>query len=129
MLCQALIKRGEQAMLQGDIETLCACVRAVGQGARDHVGPWYDTLLAEASDGGPDLLAAIAARGWAQLEDAQRLPRFLEALANDERTDFTVVIRDLALIPRLRLLLVISLRQAEPDGAVARRLAGLTEPN
>ena len=125
MLCQGLIERGEQAALQGDTETLCACVRAVGQGARDLAGPWYDTLLVDAQACGPELLAAIAARGWAQLEDAERLPRFLDALAVDERTDFTVVARDLALVPRLRLPLLMSLRQAAPNSAVARRLAEL----
>ncbi|SDM01689.1 Protein of unknown function [Modicisalibacter muralis] len=128
-LCQALTERGEQAVLRGDSETLCACVRAVGQGARDIVGPWYDTLLVDAPAHGPDLLAAIAARGWAQLEDAERLPRFLDALANDERTDFAIVVRDLALIPRLRLPLLMSLRQAAPDGAVGRCLADLAKPN
>lgn len=128
-LCQGLIERGQQAALQGDIETLCACVRAVGQGARDLAGPWYDTLLADAPPRGPDLLAAMAARGWAQLEDAERLPRFLDALAVDERADFASVVRDLALIPRLRLPLLMSLRQAAPNGAVSRRLADLAGPN
>lgn len=129
ILCRGLIERGEQAMSQGDIETLYACVRAVGQGERDLVGSWYDTLLADAQMRGPDLLAAIAARGWAQLEDAERLPRFLEALAVDERTDFAVVVRDLALIPRLRLPLLMSLRQAAPNGALGRRVADLAKPN
>lgn len=129
LLCRALIERGERAATQGDNETFCACVRAVGQGARDLVGAWYDALLADASARGPDLLAAIAARGWAQLEDGERLPRFLDALASDERTDFTAMIRDLALIPRLRLLLIMNLRQAAPNSAVARRLADLARPN
>lgn len=129
LLCRGLIERGEQAALQGDIETLCACVRAVGQGERGLIGPWYDTLLANARIRGPDLLTAIAARGWAQLEDAQRLPRFLDALAVDEHTDFAIVVRDLALIPRLRLPLLMSLRQAAPHSAVGRCVANLPEPN
>lgn len=124
-LCRALIERGERAAAEGDIETFCACVRSVGQGERAIVGAWFDTLLADTAACGPDLLAAIAARGWAQLEDAQRLPRFLDALAADERTDFTAVVRDLALIPRLRLPLLMSLRQATPGSAVSRRLAPL----
>ncbi|GHA95792.1 DUF3549 family protein [Modicisalibacter luteus] len=128
-LTQAFINRGETAASQGDIETFCACVRAVGQGERESVGPWYDALLDDTAACSPDLLAAIAARGWAQLEDAERLPRFIEALAADGRTGFAAVVRDLALIPRLRLPLLLSLRQASPDSATGRRLAGLAKPN
>lgn len=124
-LTRALIARGEQAAAAGDIETFCACVRAVGQGPLELAGAWYDILLADSSACGPDLLAAIAARGWPQLEDAERLPRFIEALASNERADFAAVIRDLALIPRLRLPLLMSLRQADECSAAARRLADL----
>ncbi|MEC9483706.1 MAG: DUF3549 family protein [Halomonas sp.] len=126
-LVDALIARAEHAAANGDIETFCACVRAVGQGDRDRVGPWFDTLLADPAACGPDLLAAIAARGWSQLEDAERLPRFVEALASDAHVDFAAVIRDLALIPRLRLPLLMNLRQASQDSATGRRLASLTE--
>lgn len=129
ILTQALIERGEQAAISGDIETFCACVRAVGQGSGDRVGPWYDALIADPAASGPDLLAAIAARGWPQLEDAERLPRFIEALARNGSIDFAHTVRDLALIPRLRLPLLISLRQAAPDSATARRLADLTRPH
>ncbi len=125
-LCQALIARGEQAGSEGDIETFCACVRAVGQGPHDLVGPWYDAVIADPAARGPDLLAAIAARGWARLEDAERLPRFLDVLARDERTNFAAVVRDLALVPRLRLPLLMTLRQAAPASPVARRLAELS---
>lgn len=124
-LAQALMARAEHAAEEGDIETFCDCVRAVGQGDPDQVGPWYDSLLSDPSACGPDLLAAIAARGWAQLEDAERLPRFIEALASDERTDFAAVVRDLALIPRLRLPLLMSLRQTPEASATERRLADL----
>lgn len=128
-LTEGLIACGEAAASQGDIETFCACVRAVGQGERERVGAWYDALLNDGAACGPDLLAAIAARGWAQLEDAERLPRFIEALAADERTGFATVVRDLALIPRLRLPLLLSLRQASPDSATGRRLAELATPH
>lgn len=128
-LSRALIERGERAANDGDLETFCACVRAVGHGPRDLVGAWFDALLADPAACGPDLLAAIAARGWAQLEDAERLPRFTEALAREERADFAAVIRDLALIPRLRLPLLMSLRQAAEGSATQRRLADLTEPS
>ncbi|SHE28949.1 Protein of unknown function [Modicisalibacter ilicicola DSM 19980] len=122
-LARALVERGERAAAEGDLETFCACIRAVGQAPREVAGAWYDSLLDDASACGPDSLAAIAARGWAQLEDAERLPRFIERLADDQRTDFAAVVRDLALIPRLRLPLLLSLRQAAPGSMTQRRLA------
>lgn len=124
-ICLALIERGERAAGAGDIETFCACVRGVGQGDGAIVGRWFDRLLADPGACGPDLLAAIAARGWNQLEDAERLPRFLEALASCERADFAATVRDLALIPRLRLPLLMTLNQATADSPIGRRLAKL----
>ncbi|MGC3872629.1 DUF3549 family protein [Halomonas sp. GXIMD04776] len=121
-LTRSLIERGEQAALEGDIETFCGCVRAVGQSDKEIVGAWYDELLEDSAACGPDLLAAIAARGWPQLEDAERLPRFIERLAQDEGTHFAMMIRSLALIPRLRLPLLISLRQADQESQTRQRL-------
>lgn len=124
-LAMALRKRGEQAAQTGDIETLCACIRAVG--ASQQVAPdWYGTLLEEPAVCGPDLLAAMAARGWEHLEDAERLPRFLQRLAEHPDADFTALARDLALIPRLRLPLLMILRNATPTSAIGQRLAGLS---
>ncbi len=125
-LTQALIARGEVAAHEGDIETFTACVRSVGQGATALVGPWYDTLLRDDAACGPDLLAAIAARGWAHLEHAQRLPLFLDALARHSPDGFTGVVRDLALLPRLRLPLLMFLRQAPPESPVGQCLQPLT---
>jgi len=124
-LADALRRRGEAASRQGDVETLCACVRAMGGASAAQAGPWFDSLLDDAHASGPDLLAAIAGRGWHHLEDAQRLPRFLNRLAETEAADFTAVARDLALIPRLRLPLLMTLRDAASDSAIGRRLAGL----
>ena len=73
----------------------------------------------------PDVLAAIAGRGWQYLEDGQRLPLFLQRLAEDERTDFAAVIRDIALIPRLRLPVMMALRDASPGSAIQQRLANM----
>lgn len=124
-LATALRQRGEQAALAGDVETLCACVRAVG--ATRAVAPeWYGALLKDPAACGPDLLAAIAARGWEHLEDAERLPRFLTRLAEHPKTDFTALARDLALIPRLRLPLLMILRQADPASAIGKRLTRLS---
>ena len=73
----------------------------------------------------PDVLAAMAARGWSHLEDAQRLPRFLTRLADNPNANFTALVRDLALVPRLRLPVLMTLRQASADSAIGRRLAEL----
>ncbi|MFG6178235.1 DUF3549 family protein [Halomonas sp. THAF12] len=125
-LGEALRARGEAAANAGDIEGFCACVRAVSGASDELAGAWYDDLLVDSKACGPDLLAAIAGRGWRHLEDGERLPRYLTRLAELPRTDFTSVARDLALIPRLRLPVLMILREAEPDSAIGRRLAGLS---
>lgn len=125
-LARALRRRGEAAGADGDIETFCACVRAVGGASTDQAGAWFDALLDDPDACGPDLLAAMAARGWHHLEDGERLPRFLTRLAKAPGTDFMAVARDLALIPRLRLPLLMTLREAEADSAIGRRLADLS---
>ena len=124
-LIQALRSRAEQAAGTADIETFCACVRAVGASQDEAVGAWFGELLDDPAASGPDLLAAMAARGWEHLEDAQRLPRYLERLAEQPSVDFTAAVRDLALIPRLRLPLLMQLRDAPADSPVGRRLANL----
>ncbi|CAN0590991.1 unnamed protein product [Ectocarpus sp. 12 AP-2014] len=123
VLIAALYCRGEVAAQTGDIETLCACLRAVGNTEATAVGNWYTALLNDIAACGPDVLAAIAGRGWYYLEDAQRLPLFLQRLAEDERSDFAAVVRDLALIPRLRLPVMMALRDAPAGTAIHRRLA------
>lgn len=125
-LAHALRTRGEAAARSGDIEAFSACVRAVAGADGELAGAWYDELLADADACGPDLLAAIAGRGWHHLEDAERLPRFLERLADCEAADFMSVARDLALVPRLRLPVLMTLREAAPESPIGRRLAALT---
>ncbi|MDR5867734.1 DUF3549 family protein [Halomonas koreensis] len=125
-LARALRERGEAAAAAGDIEGFCACVRAVAGADRAIAGAWYDALLADPDACGPDLLAAIAGRGWRHLEDGERLPAFLNRLAASPQADFTAVARDLALIPRLRLPVLMTLREAAPESAIGRRLAGLS---
>lgn len=125
-LAAALSARGEQAAREGDLETFCACLRCVGSSQAAAAGTWYDAVLEDAHACGPDTLAAIAGRGWPQLEHAERLNRFLTRLADDPRQDFAAVVRDLALIPRLRLLVMMQLRDAPANSMMARRLAMMT---
>jgi hypothetical protein len=122
-LVSALHHRGEIAAQEGDVETLCACIRAVGNTNVSAAGDWYTTLLNDTAACGPDVLAAIAGRGWPYLEDGQRLPLFLKRLSEDEHTDFAAVVRDLALIPRLRLPVMMALRDAPVGSPIQRRLA------
>ncbi|MBE0488056.1 MAG: DUF3549 family protein [Halomonas sp.] len=125
-LARALRDRGEAAARSGDIEAFSACVRAVAGAEGQLAGAWYDELLADADACGPDLLAAMAGRGWHHLEDAERLPSFLARLAGCECADFMSVARDLALVPRLRLPVLMTLREAAPESPIGRRLASLT---
>ncbi|GEN28978.1 hypothetical protein HVA01_26240 [Halovibrio variabilis] len=122
-LASALHQRGEVAAQAGDVETLCACLRAVGNTDSAEIGQWYGLLLTDTAACGPDVLAAMAGRGWRHLEDAQRLPLFLQRLAEDKRTDFAAAVRDIALIPRLRLPVMMALRDAPAGSPVQRRLA------
>lgn len=122
-LVSALRLRGERAAQQGDVETLSACIRAVGNAESAEAGEWYSALLNDTAASGPDVLAAMAGRGWQYLEDGDRLPLFLQRLAEDERTDFANVVRDLALIPRLRLPVIMALRDAPEGSSIQRRLA------
>ncbi|XKE46581.1 DUF3549 family protein [Halomonas organivorans] len=126
VLAEALRARGEAAARAGDVEGFCACVRAMAGAEPELAGDWFDALLADPDACGPDLLAAMAARGWRHLEHGERLPRFLTRLAESPRTDFTAVARDLALIPRLRLPVLVTLREAAADSAIGQRLAGLS---
>ncbi|MGJ7458642.1 DUF3549 family protein [Halomonas sp. MA07-2] len=125
-LARGLRDRGEAAARSGDIEAFSACVRAVAGADSDLAGAWYDELLADADACGPDLLAAMAGRGWNHLEDAERLPSFLARLAGCEAADFMSVARDLALVPRLRLPVLMTLREAAPESPIGHRMAALT---
>ena len=120
-LAEAIRQCGEQQARQGDIEGFCACIRAIGS-AGTAARNWFDALLADAHACGPDALVAMAARGWEHLEDGERLPLYLERVAQCEQADFLAVARDLALIPRLRLPVLMTLRQASPDSTIGQRL-------
>ncbi|WP_280567508.1 DUF3549 family protein [Chromohalobacter sp. 296-RDG] len=122
---EPLRERAEQAAHSGDLETVCAVIRALGGSRDSRVGTWYDTLLDDPAACGPDILAAMAARGWMHLEDEQRLPRFLTRLAETPQANFTALVRDLALVPRLRLPVLMTLRQANADSPIGLRLAEL----
>ena len=125
-LLTALIARGQAARDLGDLETLCACLRAAGASPRPAAAEWIDALLADEGAVNVDVLVAIAARGYAHLEDAERLPAFLTRLASCPQANFAALARDLALIPRLRLPVLMTLRNASADSPLGQALAALT---
>lgn len=96
-------------------------LRAVVGTQTDVATQWLDHALAETPD--VETLAIISLRGWQHLEDAERLPAFLEALAANPEVNLRDSLRDLALIPRLRLPVIMALQHAMPTTALGRRLA------
>jgi len=103
-----------------DIETFCALLRALLGSDAPEVGDWLDRILDDDELMAADCLAAIAARGWQYLEHEARLERFLERLASCTNANFRRIVRDLALIPRLRLPILMMLRQAPADSSVGQ---------
>ncbi|WP_158773223.1 DUF3549 family protein [Cobetia sp. L2A1] len=126
-LLEALIQRGQDAREQGDLETLCACLRAASASPLLAAAQWIDALLEDDDASSVDVLVAIAARGYAHLEDAERLPVFLTRLASCPHASFGALARDLALIPRLRLPVLMTLRNASPDSALGKALGALMQ--
>lgn len=110
----------ESARERRDIEAFCALLRALLGSEDARVGGWLDRILDDDALMAADCLAAIAARGWHHLEHEARLERFLERLAESPEADFRPVVRDLALIPRLRLPILMMLRQAPMGSSLGR---------
>ncbi|MCE3026275.1 DUF3549 family protein [Salinicola sp. DM10] len=113
----------EQAQADQDLERYCALLRALLGSHDATVSAWLGQWLERDELMAADCLVAVAARGWHHLEDEGRLGRFLERLAANEQLHFRRVVRDLALIPRLRLPILMMLRQAPRDSALGRRVA------
>lgn len=113
----------EPAREAQDLERYCAVLRALLGSDTQQVGEWLDRWLEDDDLMAADCLVAIAARGWHHLEHETRLWCFLERLARCTQINFRRVVRDLALIPRLRLPILMMLRQAPRDCAVGQRVA------
>ncbi|WP_110655648.1 DUF3549 family protein [Salinicola halimionae] len=109
-----------EARQRQDVETFCALLRALLGSNDGRVGDWLDRILDDEDLMAADCLAAIAARGWHHLEHETRLGRFLERLASCSDANFRPVVHDLALIPRLRLPILMMLRQAPANSSLGR---------
>ncbi|ANF57446.1 DUF3549 family protein [Halotalea alkalilenta] len=97
-----------------------ACLRALLASPIDAAAAQLVRLLDHRTS--VEELAIISARGWHHLEHEQRLARYLEAIAQAPALDFTNCVRDLAQLPRLRLPVIMALRNAADGSAVRRRL-------
>lgn len=84
---------------------------------------WLDDVLAHTVD--VETLAIISLRGWQHLEHAERLPLFLNALAANADVNLHDSLRDLALIPRLRLPVMMALQQAPNTSMLGTRLMSM----
>ncbi|WP_251976846.1 DUF3549 family protein [Salinicola avicenniae] len=122
-LLPALWQAMETARQAQDLECYCALLRALVGCDSPQVGAWLEQLLADKDAMAADCLAAIAARGWHHLEHETRLQQFLTRLAACPQANFLGVVRDLALIPRLRLPILMMLRQSNGDAEIGRRLS------
>ena len=96
-------------------------LRAVIGTQTDTAIQWLNELLSNTPD--VETLAIISLRGWQQLEHAERLPTFLNALAANEQVNIRDSLRDLALIPRLRLPVIMALQSASPASPLGHRLS------
>lgn len=103
-----------------------ACLRAGLSSSLSCAAQWADDCLAHPLSA--EHLAIISARGWHHLEDAERLPRYLNQLATCDAINFREALRDLATLPRLRLPVIMALRQASPTSALGKRLAAVGLP-
>lgn len=108
---------------QAEIEATAsfrACQRAGISSELPDAATWVDTLLRHEPD--DETLAVIAARGWPHLEHEERLKLFLDHLARRPSASFRALISDLALIPRLRLPVLMLMRQADRDTPLAHQV-------
>lgn len=86
----------------------------------DQAGTWLDTLLQHSLEA--TALATIAARGWHHLEHEQRSINYLVSISQLEAHDFRVLVQDLTRIPRLRLPMIMAMKQASPGSALWQQI-------
>ncbi|MCM2132069.1 DUF3549 family protein [Larsenimonas rhizosphaerae] len=106
-------------------EVAYSCARAGLASREGRASQWADTLLGRDALADEDL-AILAVRGWHHLEHETRLASFLEHLARSSTLDMSRWLKELALLPRLRLPLIMMLRDAPEDSALALRLSPVT---
>lgn len=110
-----------QAQTAGEApDTRRACQRAGISSTLPEAAEWVTALLRDEPD--DETLALVAARGWHHLEHELRLRLLLDQLAERPSAVFRALIGDLALMPRLRLPLLMMMRQAEHHTPLAHQV-------
>ncbi|WP_025732057.1 DUF3549 family protein [Carnimonas nigrificans] len=116
---EALLKALEQRATD-DPERAGDCWRAIVSSHHPAAAAMVEQLLSNSPT--VEQLAIISARGWHWLEHEQRLNLYLMALAQQPDIDVAACVRDIAQLPRLRLLVVMALRNAREESLLKRRL-------
>ncbi|WP_457807757.1 DUF3549 family protein [Kushneria sp. EE4] len=86
----------------------------------DGAGTWLERLLDDSEDA--TVFAIIAARGWHHLEHERRCIDYLDNISQLEAHDFRVLVRDLTRIPRLRLPMIMAMKQASPGSTLCQQI-------
>lgn len=97
-----------------------AIMGAIVSSPLERAGTWLEHRL----DNGPDAaeLAIMAARGWHHLEHERRSISYLVTVSQLEAHDFRVLVRDLTRIPRLRLPMIMAMKQASPGSSLWQQI-------
>lgn len=122
VLAETLLARlqTELALEEADMNVITALLRAFAQCAPGLAAQAVTTALNSAYGQNIHLLAAIAARTWAALNDATLAQHFVEALAQNSLGPdaFAQVMGDLLTIPGMRTVLLTQLRKPERSEAL-----------
>ncbi len=97
-----------------------AVLSAILASPLERAGEWLETLLHRSLDA--TALATIAARGWHHLEHERRSIDYLVNISQLAAHDFRVLVRDLTRIPRLRLPMIMAMKQASPGSPLWQQI-------
>ncbi|WP_456267820.1 DUF3549 family protein [Kushneria sp. AK178] len=117
ILLDALIKRYEADPDAAQGQAVAGAILA-GDLARS--GTWLERLLEDTPDA--TALAIVAARGWHHLEHERRSIDYLVTISQLSAHDFRVLVRDLTRIPRLRLPMIMAMKQASPGSTLWQQI-------
>ncbi|WP_158521416.1 DUF3549 family protein [Kushneria konosiri] len=117
-LLDAMVSRHQATA--ADHPCLQALMSAILASPLDQAGRWLETLLEHSME--TTALATIAARGWHHLEHEQRSIDYLVNMSQLSTHDFRVLIKDLTRIPRLRLPMIMAMKQASPGSTLWQQI-------
>ncbi|REC94445.1 DUF3549 family protein [Kushneria indalinina] len=106
----------QRATVESDYPRYQAALSAILASPLEHAGTWLETRLHHSPNA--EELATIAARGWHHLEHERRSSDYLVSISRLAAHDFRVLVRDLTRIPRLRLPMIMAMKQASPGSTL-----------